>query len=85
MVAPVSAARRSSASASRPAAITSAPAARKTRTKRSPRPREAPVTIATRPSRRNNPSSSGGGIGAGYIVAAVALLAGLPLDAAAQA
>ena len=47
--------------------------ARRMRTKRSPRPREAPVTTATRPSRRNNPSISGAGIGAGYIVAAVAL------------
>ena len=61
---------------------TSAPAARRTRTKRSPRPREAPVTIATRPSRRKRPSISGAGIGAGYIVAAVALPAGLSLNAA---
>ena len=41
-------------STSRPAATTSAPAARSTRTKRSPRPRDAPVTTATRPSSRNS-------------------------------
>jgi hypothetical protein len=82
MAAPVSAARRCSASASRPRCDHLGAGAAQDADEALSEPREAPVTTATRPSRRNNPSISGAGIGAGYIVAAVALRPGLLLDLA---
>src|SRR4051794_32890403 len=52
---PTSASRRS---ARRAVTVTAAPAASSTRANRAPRPELAPVTIATLPSRRNDPTGS---------------------------